>query len=376
MLLWSIVPAGTGTITPGGLYTAPSTLSANQSVAIVATSVADGVTSGSASVSLNVGNAVQVENALPGTTAWMLANPALNNEIEGYASLTSVNIGSQIVFYVNTSNPTYQIDVYRMGWYNGAGGRLMTTISSLKGVSQPAPVLSDPNTALIECNWTPTYTLSVPTNWVSGIYLAKLTGSSSKQSYIIFVVRDDNRASTYLYQNPATTYAAYNNWGGESLYPFNSPWASKVSFNRPYALSTWHTPAEYGVGAAEFLTNIQAETVYASAWEVNLVRFLEKGGYDVTYATDVDLHENPNILNSHMALLSSGHDEYWSMDMRNTVIAGINKGIGLAVFGADAADWQIRYDVSPISGVADRTVICYKNQTNDPVQGQTNTIRV
>jgi len=54
-------------------------------------------------------NPIQTENALPGTTDWGLTNPAANHEIEGYASATSVNRGSQISFFVNTTDPSYTI---------------------------------------------------------------------------------------------------------------------------------------------------------------------------------------------------------------------------------------------------------------------------
>ena len=38
-------------------------------------------------------NLIQQENSQPGTTAWQLASPADNRQIEGYASLTSVPVG-------------------------------------------------------------------------------------------------------------------------------------------------------------------------------------------------------------------------------------------------------------------------------------------
>ena len=49
--------------------------------------------------------------------------PAHEREIEGYASLTSVNVGGSISFFVSTSDSTYTMDFYRIGWYGGAGGR-------------------------------------------------------------------------------------------------------------------------------------------------------------------------------------------------------------------------------------------------------------
>src|SRR4051794_6252052 len=55
-------------------------------------------------------NPVQIENAKPGTTAWQLSNPAINREVEGYASLTSVNRGGQISFCISVDQGQ-QVDV-------------------------------------------------------------------------------------------------------------------------------------------------------------------------------------------------------------------------------------------------------------------------
>src|SRR5207245_8615176 len=112
--------------------------------------------------------AVSLENQQTGATSWQLSGkPAddVNKQIEGYASATSVNKGESITFYV-TATPAqqYTMDVYRMGWYQGLGGRLMQSIGPLQGLAQPAcPV--DSSTGLIECDWTASYTLSVPPTW-------------------------------------------------------------------------------------------------------------------------------------------------------------------------------------------------------------------
>jgi hypothetical protein len=203
---------------------------------------------------------IQIENERPGTRIWQLTNPAEYGEIEGYASLTSVNRGGEIKLFVNTSEPSYTIDVYRMGWYGGAGARLVVSHIQRPGVRQPIPD-PDAETGLIECNWSDPYIVTTtnpadPTDWLSGVYLAKLTTVGGKQSYIIFVVREDERPSDYLFQSSATTFQAYNNWGGKSLYQFNSVGraARKVSFNRPYAPSE-NPVAAFGSGAGEFLTN-------------------------------------------------------------------------------------------------------------------------
>jgi hypothetical protein len=288
-------------------------------------------------------NPIQIENQNPGTGDWSPTNVADNHEIEGYASLTSVNAGSPISFFVNAQDPQYTEAVYRLGYYQGLGGRQMTTTTTFTSVVQPAPT-QDPNTGMIECNWTHPLTLTIPSNWVSGIYVVKLTGvPSGKQRLISFVVRNDGRQSDLMFQNSATTAQAYNAWGGKSLYDYNSTGgtpALKVSFNRPYDDSE---------GAGEILS-----------WELNMLVFLEKEGYDVVYSTDVDTHESPSQLLLHKGFLSVGHDEYWSWEMRQNVTAARDKGVSLGFFGANICYWQIRFETSPVTGASDRTIVCYK----------------
>ncbi len=305
---------------------------------------------------VSAANTIQIENAKPGTTEWQTTNIAYNHEIEGYASLTSINRGGKISFYVNTGASTYTMDIFRMGWYGGAGGRRMLPTIQLPGTQQPIPT-SDPVTGLIECNWSVSYVLNTsdPSDWASGVYLAKLTvRSTGKERYIIFVVRDDARPSDYFFQTSVNTYQAYNNWGGKSLYDFNSTGgqARKVSFNRPYADS-------YGNdGSGDFL----------NGWEYNMVRFLEREGYDVTYGTDVDVHENPNILLSHKAYLAVGHDEYWSWEMRTNVVAARDQDVSLGFFAANTCYWQVRFEPSVVNSAPDRTMVGYKEfaLTEDP----------
>src|SRR6185503_14629675 len=87
-----------------------------------------------------------------------------------------------------------------------------------------------------------TTSLTIPSNWVTGVYLAKLTSSTGNSSFIFFVVRDDGGSEDVLFQTSVTTYQAYNTWGGLSLYnndltnktPYPYAHATKVSFDRPF----------------------------------------------------------------------------------------------------------------------------------------------
>jgi hypothetical protein len=280
-------------------------------------------------------NPITDENARPGTDRWRLRQPA-NAQISGYASSTSVTHGETIDLFVSTTDPAYTIEIFRTGWYDGLGGRRMTDAIERTGIQQTVPA-ADAN-GMIECNWTDPYTVTIPADWLSGVYLAKLTGApSGNQSYILFVVRDDRRAD-FVFQSTVTTYQAYNNWGGKSLYGFNSTGAParKVSFNRPYA-------SGFGTGG------------YLFDWEYDFVRFAEREGYDVTYTTNVDTHAGPDSLLRARAFLSVGHDEYWTWEMRTHIEAARDAGVHLGFFSANNCYWQIRFENQH------RTIVGYKD---------------
>ncbi|HEY8744006.1 MAG TPA: hypothetical protein VIU62_12945, partial [Chloroflexota bacterium] len=118
---------------------------------------------------------VRAENAQSGTSAWKITNYAGAGEIQAYAENVSVNAGDTLQFYVSTRLPgsVYRIEFYRMGWYGGAGARLMTSAAGLTGTVQGyytgasgmvgcRRCRSDPSTGLLEANWLPSYRLGVP----------------------------------------------------------------------------------------------------------------------------------------------------------------------------------------------------------------------
>jgi hypothetical protein len=295
-------------------------------------------------------NAIQLENAKPGTALWGIANGATAGEIEGYASATSVAPGASLTLFVNTAASGYTIQFFRTGWYGGLGAREMRDQSiHLQGTVQPPPAF-DAASGMSECAWNPSWSLAVPDSFVSGVYLARLTADGSgKQSYVIFVVRDDASTSSYLFQQSVLTYQAYNTWGGKSLYYFPT---HKVSFDRPYNYLSVGSVRSYGAG--DFFT-----------WELDMLGWLEKEGYDVSYCTDLDTHENPALLSSHRAFLVVGHDEYWTHPMRDQVEHALGTGIGLGFFGANDCYWQVRLEASQ-RGQPDREVVCYRDSLRDP----------
>lgn len=317
-------------------------------------------------------NPVVDENQLPGTDQWHLSKPGddVHQQIKGYASAASVNLGETIDFFV-TVNPvqTYAIDIYRIGYYQGLGGHLVQQVDGLAGVVQPACPM-DATTGMISCDWSLGYQLTVPTTWTSGVFLAKLTNAKGFQNYLTFTVRDDARSSDLLYQQSVSTYQAYNNYPddvaagatvpttGKSLYDYNSSAtrtslgtqrAVKVSYDRPYS--------DDGVG--QFLE-----------FEIYFIRWAEQNGYDLTYATSVDTDLFGSRLLNHHGFLSVGHDEYWSKAMVDAVAGARDNGVGLGFFSGNSVYWNVRFEPSA-DGRPDRVQVCYKDATLDPVTGNT-----
>jgi hypothetical protein len=308
----------------------------------------------SSGISIATQNAIVLENQNAGTRNWEITNPANSNEIAGFAAATSVNKGEALPIKVSLAQAgQYQIDVYRLGYYGGNGGRLITSSGLLNGVTQAGPTF-DPETRLVAYNWNTSYTLQTDNNWTSGLYIAKLTDiGTGKEAQVWFTLRDDNRPADIGFQEAVTTTQAYNNYGGYSVYDFNSAGserAFKVSFDRPFGQN----------GNIEGFNN-------RLTWEYNQVRWLESQGYDVSYYTNLDVHTNPLQLYSQKTFLSVGHDEYWSLEMRNNVEQARDNGTNLAFFSANTAYWRVRFEPSS-TGEANRVMVVYKNDwALDPV---------
>jgi hypothetical protein len=319
------------------------------------------------------GNPIVRENELPGDRDWYVAivprpeavgiapgesvetgdRPAGEvwavDSIEGYADRTSVERGGTIGFHVSTDAPTFDLSVSRMGWYGGQGGRTLHRVEGLRGEAQPVPP-PDPVTGLVAADWRLSYSLRIPEDWTSGVYLVRLRADSDPpdEAQVVFVVRNDQQTADFVYKLPVNTYQAYNNWGGKSLYEFNSegPPALKVSFDRPYALRG---------GAGHFFH-----------WDYSMIRWLEREGYNVTYISDVDAHADNDYLPGRRGLLSVGHDEYWSKEMRDSWDSARNGGHSLGFFSANTAYWQVRFEPSA-TGLPNRILVCYKQHAPDPL---------
>ncbi|MGY8639746.1 MAG: N,N-dimethylformamidase beta subunit family domain-containing protein [Verrucomicrobiales bacterium] len=272
------------------------------------------------------------ENSKQGTTDWQLTRVRVNEGkyrtslIEGYVSHQSIKVGETLDFFVSTKpERDFKIDVYRLGYYGGMGGRHMTQLGPFSGKIQPVPEMK-PKNRLRECKWKASTSLKIPADWVSGVYVGKLTTIPENdsepywQSYVIFVVRDDREADV-IFQTSDNTAQAYNRWPeNESLYTdprgAHAPGVA-VSFDRPHGLYCQIFENPLSVGSGEFLL-----------WEFPLCYWLEKEGYDVTYTANVDMLE-PGSIERGKVFLSVAHDEYWDARQYSRMESAIEGGLNV-----------------------------------------------
>jgi hypothetical protein len=294
-------------------------------------------------------NSIEAENCLPGSTGWQVGGSG-DSTIQGFATDISFNVGQTVNFKVNTSAKNYHLAIYRMGYYQGNGARLITTITPSVTLPQSQPAcISDSTTNLLDCgNWAVSASWAIPTSAMSGIYFADLVRSDTGgASQIFFIVRNDFSHADVLFQTADETWQAYNPYGGHSLYG-NTTWnltdrANKVSYNRPFS----------------------TENLEAASWVFNaeypMVRWLEENGYDVTYFTSVDAARSGSLITNHKLYLSVGHDEYWSGLKRANVEAAREAGVNLAFFSGNEDFWKTRWENSVDgSNTPYRTLVCYK----------------
>lgn len=315
-------------------------------------------------------NPVSCENSKPGAApdTWEVEGEG-DPSIQGFATSMSVTPGQTISFKIKSATSNYHIDILRLGYYGGDGARVIASGLTPTGTSTQPACLTDTTgaTGLIDCgNWSVSRTWTVPSDAVSGVYMAHLvrndTGGDSK---ILFVVRDDSSHSDILVSTSDATWQAYNSYGGNSLYvctvscppgdPAAYKSAFKVSYNRPLDTEDKNGHSSFFGGG-----------------EYPMIRFLEANGYDVSYTSSVDVASRGSLLLNHKVFMSSGHDEYWSASQRANVEAARDAGVNLAFFSGNEMFWKTRWEPSADgTNTANRTLVSYKDthftSRQDPV---------
>lgn len=287
-------------------------------------------------------DSVAEENEQDGDTGWEPSNMQ-PGDIEAYTMQDSIEPGDTLECCVSAGG-SYRIEIYRVGWYGGDGGRQITSVEGSSPQDQPQASPAG-QYDMVECDWDVTDEIDDTGEWTTGLYYAWFIREDGGASYAHpFVVRPSSPSADIVVQLPMTTQQAYNNWPGEdssgkSLYDFNSSGSrsSAVSFHRPY-----QDPFDWHLNYA-----------------LHFVRFAEEQGYSVEYVSGTDVDENPEMLQDYRIAVSCGHDEYCSANQYDAFMDARDNGTHLMFLGGNIFYWRVFYH-------DDGTVMeCEKIDSND-----------
>uniref|UniRef100_A0A7S4GIK2 N,N-dimethylformamidase beta subunit-like C-terminal domain-containing protein n=1 Tax=Eutreptiella gymnastica TaxID=73025 RepID=A0A7S4GIK2_9EUGL len=264
----------------------------------------------------------------------------------------SVPQGGTVFFKINTTATAYRVDVYRMGYYGGAGARRVASFSLdlPKALLQP-DCLYSPDTHLVDCgNWHVSANWSVPTDATSGIYFARLVRldpepqpnwradnsqifwdirfsrpkeeqdplvpppggehaygvhgrgrmanalKEPRASHIYFIVRNDVAGADVLFQTMDTTWQTYNCWGSMNTYGYECGDPLTHAGSPHYHKRAAAAQPGLAMPARAYKASLNRPYATRSYRAVNMpfqceypmVRWLERNGYDVSYWSGVD----------------------------------------------------------------------------------------
>jgi hypothetical protein len=299
------------------------------------------------------------ENRRRGTGAWTLRGGRARGHIGGYVASQSIRPGEMQRVYASAPRSRWiRVDVYRMGWYGGHGGRLVLASHRLRPIRQHG-CPRDAQTGLVECRWRPSLSFPIPTGLTSGVYVVKMTSDTGAASEAMFVI-ESPEPRPLLVQLSTATYEAYNAWGGNSLYPGGQPvgvtgttQGVEVSLDRPYKTVT---------GAGQLFSR-----------DLATIQFVEREGYDASYTTNPSVDANPGQVLGHRMLLDVGHSEYWSQRGADAFRRARDAGTNLAFLASNTMVWRVRYASatrrSSEAGKPAHRIIAYKEHVrSDPDQ--------
>ena len=254
--------------------------------------------------------------------------------IAGYAASASIWPGQRLLLHVSTDAARFRVALYR--WT----GRMMHMLTShwMDGErsSERAP----------DQDWQwPQYSVATGAGWPSGVYIAHLQEPEAapldiamQEAAVLFVVRGHGLGAL-LYKLPLATYNAYNFSGGGCFYAnpprCADPPGAKLTFRRPgggIGGPTFGAPDHYDASSPR--------QTFAH-WDARFIGWLMRHGYAPEFCTDLDIHADPGLLRNYRLLLSVGHDEYWSVPMRDAVEAYIAHGGNAAFFSANLCWWRV-----------------------------------
>jgi hypothetical protein len=273
-----------------------------------------------------------------------------------YAWPLTVRAGEDLRLHVSTEHSRFGIRLFRVG----------ATVEEVPAPEQVHDGLDLPIGRPDEAWGWPAYSVPLAETLPDGIYLTvpvPLAADgraepvpagpevATRRDACLFVLRRDPDAASrqILYKLPTATYAAYNQLGGASTYAaafWSRDWAAQGYVASP------QRPGNGGVG--QRVMEGDAPDPYARSsrrqtfahWDAPFVAWLEDRGFSVSYWTDFDLHFEETLLDTQALVVSGGHDEYWSAQMRQRMLEFVDRGGSMCFFAGDVACFEVEFSAA------------------------------
>lgn len=248
---------------------------------------------------------------------WM-PNAVGPTPVEGWFDRSSAGCGESASLHISGNGKPVTVKVFRMGYYGGAGARLIesSTVSSVPEYS--APKITRPPESTVTTDWPVAWSLKIDAQTPPGQYLIRLDDAGKDSNFVPLTILDPNIKSEITFVSAVLTWQAYNQWGGYSLYKGpdsrRATRSTVSSLNRPFD----------GDGSGQF-----------RYMQFPILKIAERLGIDMNYITDIDLDRGIASLRSTLSILYGGHGEYWTTKMRAQLQAAVDRGTNLVVLGGN-----------------------------------------
>ena len=301
---------------------------------------------------------VQRENLRTGTPGWAsgipleysgdfgAAEPLPSGQtfkaksVDGWLDSSSANCGDSVGLHLTGNGKPVTVKVFRMGYYKGAGARLIQTFTT-----KPISANLKFHVSAAPTNWPIAWNFKVTNATKPGQYLFRLDDGGSDSSFVPLTILNPLAKSDITLVSSVLTWQAYNKWGGYSLYKgpngLRATKANIVSFKRPYD----------GAGDGQF-----------RYMEYPLLKLAEQLGINMNYITDLELNKSASSLANTSSIILGGHAEYWTTQMRSSLQSAIDRGVNLVSFGGNELYNRPRYLAST------REVVMWRGSQSDPAR--------
>jgi hypothetical protein len=271
--------------------------------------------------------------AVRGTSA------ASHGSIEVYTGVASVTPGQPLPVRVSTTAHAYSLSIAHV---EATGLRTVFRSAGLPGHDYRSRITYDPSMHMARAHWPISYAVATGA-FAPGVYIVSASTAAGAVGRTIVVIRTpvmSHSAPAFVF--PTLTYAAYNTWGGGSLYSWPRGYA--VSLDRPYdrsGLSMWW------FGDNRLLP-----------WLIATERGLQ-------FTTDYDLSTSPPAIAPSFVIFGR-HTEYVALPMRDWLDRHVLEvgDMGIVSLGANALYWQVRITTTRDGA---QTIVCYKLRRLDPM---------